>query len=516
MAQSFIENGAVIMYCCNDTSIHGIKMIRFKKVSKLDVRIVSSADKSLMECAYPMYLKLHQHYPSRELLLLESMIAKSAESKVSIIGVNPVLHISVTDHDVTITANKEIQKKIKNLLSNEVFFELGVDKTGFQLKKRKDIWAFLRKLDDQFKAVDGGVLAFTAFAYNTIHFIEDIAGYKESGTPDIQLTCYTNMIELSENSVTHYEYGFEGSNPVDLSIVEGEYAPVNPALLDRDEGFSLQSETAKTSYLEKAKSALEHVRIGDVYQIQIGHKISVSTAVDPLAVYARLRMLNPSPYMYFIDFGSHKIIGASPESFVYMDEDRVTIRPIAGTLGKSSYATKEEAKREFQSNAKEIAEHLMLVDLCRNDLSRVSVANTLEVMELMSVEEYSHVYHLISTAKASVKQDLDKYDVIQAAFPAGTMTGTPKIRAIELISELEDSSRGFYAGALGMMTLGRNYVNTALCIRTAIERNGIYTLRASAGMVSDSNIESEYAETLHKMASVFKAITNQEIACHIA
>jgi anthranilate synthase component 1 len=133
----------------------------------------------------------------------------------------------------------------------------------------------------------------------------------------------------------------------------------------------------------------------------------------------------------------------------------------------------------------------------------------------MTVEEYSHVYHMISTAKSLVRPGCDKYDVIKASFPAGTMTGTPKIRAIELISEIEDSSRGLYAGALGVIGLGHNYVNTALCIRTAIERDQIFSLRASAGIVSDSMVESEYTETLHKMGSVFKAITNEEISCHV-
>jgi anthranilate synthase component 1 len=219
--------------------------------------------------------------------------------------------------------------------------------------------------------------------------------------------------------------------------------------------------------------------------------------------------------MYLFDYGNNKVIGASPELFVYMKDRDVMMRPIAGTLGKSLIPNKETAAAEFYANPKEIAEHMMLVDLCRNDLCKVSLPKSLSVSELMSVEEYSHVYHMISTAKSLAREDCDKYDVIQAAFPAGTMTGTPKIRAIELISNIEDSSRGLYAGALGVIGLGHNYINTALCIRTAIECNQIFSLRASAGIVSDSVIEGEYIETLHKMGSVFKAITNEEISCHV-
>lgn len=489
-------------------------MIRYTNVSNIDITSLSISTGNAIEQAFPIYLNLLNDYQSEQLLLLESGIAKSIESRVSIIGIHPVLRITVTNVDVTIWANAHIQKRIKNLYANVPYVELGADKTRFQLQKRADVWGFLRVLDDQFKVVDGGVHVFSAFAYSTIYFIEEISGYQEGDIADIELTCYSNIIEFTEDGVIHYEYGFEGANPIQLSILEGGEIPlITPPAVD--DHFTIDSETSKSSYLEKANSALEHVRMGDVYQIQIGHKVHVTTTAKPLEVYARLRLLNPSPYMYLFHTGSCTIIGASPESFIYMDGDTVTIRPIAGTLGKSSYPSKAEAQQEFSSNEKEIAEHLMLVDLCRNDLSKVSNAKSLKVTELMSVQEYSHVYHLISTAKACISHGLDKYDVIKAAFPAGTMTGTPKIRAIELIHDLEDSDRGLYAGSLGMMTFGRNYVNTALCIRTAVEQDGVYTMRASAGIVSDSKVESEYAETLHKMASVFKAITNQEIACHI-
>jgi anthranilate synthase component 1 len=191
------------------------------------------------------------------------------------------------------------------------------------------------------------------------------------------------------------------------------------------------------------------------------------------------------------------------------------MRPSAGTLGKSLAPTKDAAIVEFHENVKEIAEHMMLVDLCRNDLCRISLPNSLNVSDLMSVQEYSHVYHMVSTTQAVVRKEYDKYDVIKASFPAGTMTGAPKIRAIELISELEDSPRGLYAGALGIIGLGVNYINTALCIRTAIKRDQTFALRASAGIVADSHVQSEYVETLQKMGSVFKAITNEEISCHI-
>ncbi len=157
----------------------------------------------------------------------------------------------------------------------------------------------------------------------------------------------------------------------------------------------------------------------------------------------------------------------------------------------------------------------MLVDLCRNDIYRVCTPESLKVSGLLEIEEYSHVYHIVSTTKVMLKPGLDKYDVMIASFPAGTMTGAPKVRAMEIISELEDSQRGKYAGALGILGIGSNYINTALCIRSAVLKNQVYTLRASAGIFSDSQEQSEYLETLHKMGSMFKAITGEEISCHV-
>ncbi len=203
------------------------------------------------------------------------------------------------------------------------------------------------------------------------------------------------------------------------------------------------------------------MQVGDVYQIQIGQKISIQSEAAAVNVYARLRLLSPSPYMYLFNLGNFEVIGASPELFLYMRDQDVMMRPIAGILGKFVTPTKDDVAKEFSVNPKEIAEHMMLVDLCRNDLCKVSVPKSLRASELMSIEEYSHVYHMISTAKLLAREGIDKYGVIQASFPAGTMTGTPKIRAIELIANIEDSGKGLYAGALGIIGLGCNYINTA-------------------------------------------------------
>lgn len=503
------------MYRCNDTSIQKYEMINFKKIKdiKLNGADTQAGNRS---SAFAIYRNLLNEFDSKDLFLLESLGPGSIDSKTSLIGINPVLNIEIFDRIVTISGNEQLLKKIQLLYELESILESSTCMLRYRLTNRKAVWGFLRVLDAQFKMVDGGVLAFAAFAYNVIYFIEDISGYVQGDIPDITLTCYSTYIEFDDYRVTFHEYGFIGAQSIGLSDIASSLSlsdTVPVAFVNKT--FSIDRETLKKSYLEKAAIALQHVQIGDVYQIQIGHKITVRSDVSALEVYARLRLLNPSPYMYLFDCGHFKVIGASPELFVYMKNEEVVMRPIAGTLGKSLVPTKEAATIEFHANPKEIAEHMMLVDLCRNDLCRVSLPQSLNVSGLMSIEEYSHVYHMVSTAKSTVKKGSDKYDVIQASFPAGTMTGAPKIRAIELISGIEDSSRGLYAGALGVIGLGVNYVNTALCIRTAIKHDNKFSLRASAGIVSDSVIESEYAETLHKMGSVFKAITNEEISCHV-
>ena len=491
-------------------------MIIYKQIKELDFSGFERGADGFRSLAFQIYRNLLNEFDSKELMLLESLGLSAIDSRRSLIGINRVLEINVTDQIIIIRGNPQILARIRRIYRDSYLLESEENALQYRLTDRRSVWDFLRLLDFQFREIDGGVYAFSIFSYNTIYFIETISGYKKGDAPDIQIICYANYLEFSEDKVQFYEYGFTGVEAIPYSRIACHLKSNElPLKINHQPGFSIEKETQKDEYLKKAKRAWRHIGIGDVYQIQIGQKVSIQSDISAIDVYARMRLLNPSPYMYLFDYGCFKIIGASPESFVYMKNGEVLIRPIAGTLAKSSIRTKEAAIEEFDKNPKEIAEHMMLVDLCRNDLCKVGTPDSLRVPHLMSVEEYSHVYHLVSTTKSSISVTADKYDVIQAAFPAGTMTGTPKIRAIELISEIEDSSRGLYAGALGMIGLGVNFINTALCIRTAFECNGTYTLRASAGMVADSLVENEYAETLHKMGSVFKAITDEEISCHV-
>lgn len=492
-------------------------MIQYKKFSEITASLKLIESTNFRYASFDIYRKLLKSFDFKDLLLLESLGLSSVDSKTSLIGIGLALKIEVFDLDVVIQGNESLLKRVRMLLDEMQAFDSSNQLLKYRLVERKSVWKFLRLLEKKLKLVDGQVLAFATFAYNTIYFIEDIPGYIKSDMPDISLSCYSTYIEFMEEQVVLHEYGYIGVKPIGSALILSNLDLQEDHLIGGPESmpFSVNRETAKDKYLGKAVRALKHVQAGDVYQIQIGQKISIQSEVSSLDVYARLRSMNPSPYMYLFSSEPYTVLGASPESFICIKNSELRMRPIAGTIGKVNGITKEGAEDDFRTNAKEIAEHMMLVDLCRNDVCRVSVPQTLHVSELMSVEEYSHVYHMLSTVTASVRPECDKYDVIQASFPAGTMTGTPKIRAVELISEIEDSARGLYAGAIGMIGLGSDYVNTALCIRTAIECNGIYVLRASAGIVSDSSAEAEFTETLHKIGSIFKAITNEEISCHL-
>jgi anthranilate synthase component 1 len=494
-------------------------MIHSKKIQTIELSHNQNED--LRSRAFGIYLELLKKYRSDELLLLESLGSNSIDSRVSLIGICPTLTIAISDCIITFRGNELLLEEIATLYVDEACSKSDIGVLEYQIANRKQIWDFIRKIDHQFKLVQGGVLAFMTMAYQMIHYIEDLATYGADMPADITLTCFSACLEFGEQEVTLHDYDFIGAHSVskaDLveALIVNDSHKMNSLSSKTLPSFTIECETSREAYIEKANRALHHIQIGDIYQVQIGQKVRINSTATPLEVYSRMRLLNPSPYMYLFNVQGRTVIGASPELFVRVQDGEVLMRPIAGTLGKSATTTKALAKTELQNNAKEVAEHLMLVDLCRNDLSRIAISGSLTVLDLLDVEEYSHVYHMVTTSRVHMKGEFDKYDVIKACFPAGTMTGTPKIRAMEIIADLEDSDRGLYAGALGMIGLGADFVNTALCIRTAIECDGVYTLRASAGIVADSDADKEHAETLHKMGSVFKAITGEEIACHLA
>ena len=254
----------------------------------------------------------------------------------------------------------------------------------------------------------------------------------------------------------------------------------------------------------------EHIAAGDCYQAVLSQRFSKATDVDPLQVYRALRATNPSPYMYFLRAGDESVVGASPEMLVRCRGQRLDYRPIAGTRKRGATETEDWLLgEEMRSDEKEVAEHVMLVDLGRNDLGRVSDYGSVEVGELMSVERYSHVQHLVTSLRARLRDDRDRFDALAACFPAGTVSGAPKVRAMQIIGELEPDARGVYAGAVLYADYADN-LDSCIAIRTVLLRDSRAHVQAGAGIVADSVPEREYEETVNKARAVLNAIEMAE------
>jgi anthranilate synthase component 1 len=254
------------------------------------------------------------------------------------------------------------------------------------------------------------------------------------------------------------------------------------------------------------ETAKQHIGAGDVYQLVLSVCFSGACTMEPFEAYRALRLLNPSPYMYFLEFGSRAIAGSSPEALVRLTGRQAALRPIAGTRPRGATRAEDLAReRELLADPKEAAEHVMLVDLARNDLGRVGVPGSIHVDPSRAIERYSHVMHLVSGVVGELEEGRDAFDLFAAAFPAGTLVGAPKVKAMELIETYEPSRRGFYAGTVGYFDLGGN-MDQAIAIRTLVFGEGQYSFQAGAGIVADSTPDNEYEEVMAKGAILRRAL----------
>jgi anthranilate synthase component 1 len=260
------------------------------------------------------------------------------------------------------------------------------------------------------------------------------------------------------------------------------------------------------AFLRAVEGIKDHITAGDVYQLVLSVRFSGQCDVPPFEVYRALRLLNPSPYMYFCDFGDFAVVGSSPEALVRLEGRQASLRPIAGTRPRGADTEEDQAlERELLADPKENAEHVMLVDLARNDLGRVAVPGSIVVEPYRSIERYSHVMHIVSGTRGVLVPEADAFDLFAAAFPAGTVVGAPKVRAMEIISALEPEPRGVYAGTVGYFG-HRGAMDQAIAIRTLVFSNGTYAYQAGAGVVADSIPENEHAEILAKSAALEAAL----------
>lgn len=268
---------------------------------------------------------------------------------------------------------------------------------------------------------------------------------------------------------------------------------------------------SREDFTQAVKTCQEYIATGDIMQVVLSQRISTPFHARPLDVYRALRASNPSPYMYFMDFGDYQVVGSSPEVLVRKQDDRVTLRPIAGTRPRGKTPEEDQAlEQELLNDPKELAEHLMLIDLGRNDIGRIAITGSVALVDKMVIERYSHVMHIVSEVQGRLRPEVTPMGVIKATFPAGTLSGAPKVRAMEIIAELEPVKRNVYAGAVGYWGW-HDDMDWAIAIRTAVIKDSQLHVQAGAGIVADSNPENEWQETMNKGKALFRAV---EMASH--
>ena len=283
----------------------------------------------------------------------------------------------------------------------------------------------------------------------------------------------------------------------------------SPYLIEKnkfdDRMTEVRSEFGEENFLKAVEKVKKYIVNGDIMQVVLSQRLSQTFKSNPLSLYRTLRNLNPSPYMYFYNMDDHHVVGASPEILVTLEGEKVTVRPIAGTRPRGKDENEDLAlEKDLLQDPKEIAEHVQLMDLGRNDIGRVSETSSVKVTDHMIIERYSHVMHIVSNVEGKLKEKLSAMDVLKATFPAGTVSGAPKVRAMEIINELESTKRGVYSGAVGYIGFDGD-MNVAIAIRTAVIKNQTLFVQAGAGIVSDSIPINEWVETQNKAKAILKA-----------
>ena len=379
---------------------------------------------------------------------------------------------------------------------------------------------------DEMPIYTGGLVGY--FGYDTVRYVEnnlrDTVPKDILGVPDIQLM-YSNELVIFDNVkgrmhlVTHADPFEEGSfEQAQLRLDKmslGMSAEVPISLKVPEEGSEIKeddflSSYGKQNFMADIRRIKDYILDGDVMQVVLSQRMSVPFESDPLNFYRALRSLNPSPYMYFLDLDDLQIVSSSPEILAKLENSLVTVRPLAGTRRRGlSEIEDSELEKDLLNDEKEVAEHLMLIDLGRNDIGKVCRPGSVVVSETMAVEKYAHVMHIASNVQGQLQQNLKAMDLLRATLPVGTLSGAPKVRAMQIIDELEPEKRGVFGGAVGYLSWNGN-MDTAIAIRTGIIKDQVLYVQAGAGVVADSIAENEWQETINKARSIFNAASFAE------
>ena len=477
-----------------------------------------------LETPLSIYLKLANRPYS---YLLESVQGGEKWGRYSIIGLPCERRLEITDHHI-----REIYKN--NTVAEFDSADPLEDVRQFQQRYRVAESPRLPRFN-------GGLVGY--FGYDTVKYIEPHLGANAVADPlaaaDIllmvshELVVFDNLagrlffvVHVDPSSENALENGKAHLDEI-ISELRSSKAHVyfggfpSPPQNEDDKRVAEARRPAdfnfsfpQSLYEQAVDRCKAYIHDGDAFQIALSHRISCPFTAPPLDLYRALRTLNPSPYMYYLNLDDYHIAGSSPEILVRLENGEITVRPIAGTRPRGANRCEDELlAKELLSDPKELAEHLMLIDLGRNDVGRVSQIGTVQVTDKMCIEKYSHVMHIVSNVTGKIKPKLDAIDVLKATFPAGTLSGAPKIRAMEILEELEPDKRGIYSGAIGYIGWNGN-MDTAIAIRTALIHDNKVYVQAGAGIVADSVAASEWQETINKGRAIFRAIEMVQQGLH--
>ncbi|MES2884532.1 MAG: anthranilate synthase component I [Pseudomonadota bacterium] len=403
---------------------------------------------------------------------------------------------------------------------------VSVTRDGVRMRDQhmEDPLAFIREHTKTVAAPLPGALRFTGgwvgyFGFETVRYVEPRLDHDQAdpiGTPDILLmrsdeVVVFDAIKATITLVVHVEDSTEERERGERRLTElqaqmaGHMRRSRAAFVEPAQDLPFVSSMGETAFKAAVQKIKDYTAAGDVMQVVPAHRLTAPFEADPVQLYRAIRRLNPSPYLYCFNLGDHHVVGSSPEILVRVQDGLATVRPLAGTRKRGVTAEDDvRIQAELLADPKEVAEHLMLIDLGRNDVGRVAVTGSVKLTEKMAVEKYSHVMHIVSNVTAQLKPGLDALDALAATFPAGTLSGAPKVRAMEIIQELEPHKRGIYGGAVGYIGWCGN-MDVAIAIRTAVIKDGLIHVQAGAGVVADSDPQAEWDETISKARAMMRA-----------
>ena len=451
-----------------------------------------------VDTALSVYLKLGNLPYS---YLLESVVGGERFGRYSFIGLPAKKRIRVVGRSITLEDDHGVIEQVEG-----------------------DPLAYIEQYQAQFRAAPkeglprfcGGLVGY--FGYETIRYIERKLDKPDKpdviGAPDILLLQSEELAVVDNLSGKLYlvvyadpaEQGAFAKAQQRLQELRGKLRqPVQMPYQYRSEKTEAKSEFGEVAFKAAVEKTKQYIYNGDCMQVVIAQRMSQRFDANPISLYRALRTLNPSPYMFYYDFGDFHVVGASPEILVRRENETVTVRPIAGTRPRGKTREQDLALAdELLADPKEIAEHVMLIDLGRNDVGRVSQTGSVKLTDKMVIERYSHVMHIVSNVDATLKPNMSNMDILRATFPAGTVSGSPKVRAMQIIDELEPSKRGVYSGAVGYLGFNGD-MDVAIALRTAVIKDKTLYVQAGAGIVADSVPQSEWEETLNKARAVIRA-----------